>query len=391
MSPPLVPPADRLGQTKEYYFSRKLREIAQMRSQGLHVINLGIGSPDLPPPEAAIEKLVEVTQQGTAHAYQPYRGRPELRQAMCGWYDRYFQVSLDSEEEILPLIGSKEGIMHICMAFLNPGDEVLVPDPGYPTYRAASELAGAVVRNYKLSEKLGWLPDLNALSQTDLSGVKIMWINYPNMPTGAQATEEWFSKLLDWARKHEILLVNDNPYAFILTDRPLSVLSVPGAKDIALELNSLSKSHNLAGWRVGMLAGRKEYIQTVLRFKSNMDSGSFLGIQLAAVEALNQGPLWYERQNREYEQRRVIARQIMDVIGCSYQTDQVGLFVWARCPEGTDGYKLSDALLHDHHLFITPGGIFGPAGTKFLRISLCASTEVLHASLDRLTKVASAV
>ncbi|MEL7375871.1 MAG: aminotransferase class I/II-fold pyridoxal phosphate-dependent enzyme, partial [Bacteroidota bacterium] len=275
-------------------------------------------------------------------------------------------------------------IMHISMAFINPGDEVLVPDPGYPTYKAASELAGARVRTYPLSEKNGWLPDLEALDESDLSRVKIMWTNYPHMPTGAQANRAWFAKLIDWARKHRILLVNDNPYAFILTEQPLSLLSIPGAKDVAMELNSLSKSHNLAGWRVGMLAGRQEYIDSVLRFKSNMDSGSFLGTQLAAAQALNQGPIWYERQNAQYEQRRLVAWQILEAIGCEYRKDQAGLFVWARCPADENGYDLSDKLLHQNQVFITPGGIFGPAGHSYLRISLCASVSLLQEALSRL-------
>ncbi|MEM6398547.1 MAG: aminotransferase class I/II-fold pyridoxal phosphate-dependent enzyme [Bacteroidota bacterium] len=388
-APMIIPSSDRLGSTKEYYFSRKLREIAQLREQGHQVINLGIGSPDLPPPAAAIEQMIGTVQRDDAHAYQSYSGRPELRQAIAKWYNRYFGVSLDPANEVLPLIGSKEGIMHISMAFLNPGDEVLVPDPGYPTYRAAGELAGAHVRSYQLSDERSWLPDLDALSKTDLSKVKIMWVNYPHMPTGAQASLEWFIELVDWAREHSILLVNDNPYAFILTERPLSLLSVPSAKDVALELNSLSKSHNLAGWRVGMLLGRADLVQTVLRFKSNMDSGSFLGIQLAAVEALRQGPIWYERLNAKYTQRRILARQIMDTIGCTYKNEQAGLFVWSRCPKGIDGYSLSDRLLRAHGLFITPGGIFGPAGNDYLRISLCSSLEVLEESLDRLSSFKS--
>lgn len=380
----LIAPASRLGQTKEYYFSKKLREIDEMRQRGQDIINLGIGSPDLPPPIAAIEELIHTAKQDHTHAYQPYKGRPELRQAMSGWYAKYFRTSLDPKTEILPLIGSKEGIMHISMAFINPGDEVLVPDPGYPTYKAASELAGARVRTYPLSENNGWLPDLEALDESDLSRVKIMWTNYPHMPTGAQANRAWFAKLIDWARKHRILLVNDNPYAFILTEQPLSLLSIPGAKDVAMELNSLSKSHNLAGWRVGMLAGRQEYIDSVLRFKSNMDSGSFLGTQLAAAQALNQGPIWYERQNAQYEHRRLVAWQILEAIGCEYRKDQAGLFVWARCPADENGYDLSDKLLHQNQVFITPGGIFGPAGHSYLRISLCASVSLLQEALSRL-------
>lgn len=380
----VIPPSDRLGQTKEYYFSRKLREIAELKSRGHEIINLGIGSPDLPPPAAAVEQMIQTVERDDSHAYQSYSGRPELRQAMTEWYDRYFGVSLDPAHEVLPLIGSKEGIMHISMAFLNPGDEVLVPNPGYPTYRSATELAGGKVRSYQLSDTNDWLPNLDALAETDLSRVKIMWVNYPHMPTGAQASLQWFMKLVDWAREQRILLVNDNPYGFILTEQPLSLLSVPGANDVALELNSLSKSHNMAGWRVGMLLGRADYLQTVLRFKSNMDSGTFLGIQLAAVEALRQGPIWYERLNTKYIQRRLVAQQIVETIGCTYRADQAGLFVWSRCPSEYDGYTLSDRLLNEHDLFITPGGIFGSAGRDYLRISLCSSLEVLETALDRL-------
>ncbi|MEM7573920.1 MAG: aminotransferase class I/II-fold pyridoxal phosphate-dependent enzyme [Bacteroidota bacterium] len=381
----IIRPANRLGSTEEYYFSKKLREIAQLRAQGQDILNLGIGSPDLPPAPQVIDRLNEVSRQAQSHGYQSYIGRQELRQAMADWYLRYFGVQLDSSAgEILPLIGSKEGIMHISMAFLNPGDEVLVPNPGYPTYRSATELAGGVVRPYILEDENNWLPDLAALAKTDLSKVKIMWVNYPHMPTGTPADPAFFRELVDFALAHEILLVNDNPYAFILTEERHSLLAVAGAKQVVLELNSLSKAQNMAGWRIGMLAGAAEYLQTVLRFKSNMDSGKFLGLQLAAVEALQLGPEWYQQLNTTYRQRREIARQIMQRLDCDFRQDQVGLFIWAKVPQGKTGYELSDELLYDKQLFITPGGIFGNQGENYLRISLCSNQEQLLAALGRI-------
>lgn len=381
----IIRPAKRLGSTEEYYFSRKLREIAQLRAQGQDILNLGIGSPDLPPAPQVIDRLNEVSRQANSHGYQSYIGRQELRQAMADWYLRYFGVQLDSNGgEVLPLIGSKEGIMHISMAFLNPGDEVLVPNPGYPTYRSATELAGGVVRPYILEDENNWLPDLAALANTDLSKVKIMWVNYPHMPTGTPADPAFFRELVDFALAHEILLVNDNPYAFILTEERHSLLAVAGAKRVVLELNSLSKAQNMAGWRIGMLAGAAEYLQTVLRFKSNMDSGKFLGLQLAAVEALQLGPDWYQQLNSTYRQRREIARQIMYRLDCDFRQDQVGLFIWAKVPAGKTGYDLSDELLYDKQLFITPGGIFGDQGENYLRISLCSNQQQLSEALRRI-------
>ncbi len=381
---PILPVSDRLGETQEYYFSSKLREIATLRAQGRDILNLGIGSPDLPPAPEVIAALTASAERPDAHGYQPYTGRPELREAFASWYRRFFDVELDPATELLPLMGSKEGIMHISMAFLNPGDEVLIPNPGYPTYRSATELAGGTVRTYDLSEDTGWLPDLDALSDQGLDGVKIMWINYPHMPTGAAAPPDFFPRLVDFARHHRILLVNDNPYAFILTDTVQSLLCIPGAKEVALELSSLSKAQNMAGWRVGVLAGAAPYLQTVLRFKSNMDSGMFLPVQQAATVALSLGQDWYDRLNATYRERRTIALQIMDALDCSYQRDQVGLFVWAKTPPGTDGYRTCDRALYDHDVFITPGGIFGSAGEDYVRISLCSSVEVLRQALVRL-------
>ncbi|WP_420460631.1 pyridoxal phosphate-dependent aminotransferase [Neolewinella sp.] len=381
---PILPVSDRLGETEEYYFSSKLREIAALRAQGRDILNLGIGSPDLPPAPQVIAALTASAGLPDAHGYQPYTGRPELRAAFASWYRRFFHVDLDPATELLPLMGSKEGIMHISMAFLNPGDEVLIPNPGYPTYRSATELAGGTVRTYDLNEDSGWLPDLDALSDQGLDRVKIMWVNYPHMPTGAAAPFDFFTRLVDFARHHRILVVNDNPYAFILTDRVQSLLSVPGAREVALELSSLSKAQNMAGWRVGVLAGAAAYLQTVLRFKSNMDSGMFLPVQQAATVALGLGQDWYDRLNATYRKRRTVALQIMDVLDCSYSHNQVGLFVWAKTPPGTDGYRTCDRALYDYDVFITPGGIFGSAGDNYVRISLCSPVEVLQQALIRL-------
>lgn len=385
---PVIPVSDRLGQTEEYYFSKKLREIAQLRTAGKDILNLGIGSPDLPPAPEVIAALVQSARRTDTHGYQPYTGRPELRQAFANWYERFFDVRLDPATEILPLMGSKEGIMHISMAFLNPGDEVLVPNPGYPTYRSATELADATVRNYTLSATNGWLPDLKTLESQGLERVKIMWVNYPHMPTGASAPPEFYPRLVAFARRHGILLVNDNPYAFILTDAVQSLLSVPGASEVALELSSLSKAQNMAGWRVGVLAGAAAYLKTVLRFKSNMDSGMFLPVQQAATVALGLGREWYDRLNATYRDRRELAYAIMDTLGCTYSRDQVGLFVWARVPADADGYRTCDRALYQHDVFITPGGIFGSAGEDYVRISLCSPAGILQQALQRLGGVA---
>ena len=382
---PILPVSDRLGETQEYYFSSKLRELAELRAAGHDILNLGIGSPDLPPAPEVVAALTHTAQRPDTHGYQPYTGRPELRQAFADWYARYFRVDLDPATELLPLMGSKEGIMHISMTFLNPGDEVLIPNPGYPTYRSATELAGGAVRPYELSDATDWLPDLNTLSQQDLSRVKLMWLNYPHMPTGAAAPPDFFARLVAFARRHRILLINDNPYAFILTDRVQSLLSVPGAREVALELSSLSKAQNMAGWRVGVLAGAAHYLQSVLRFKSNMDSGMFLPVQQAATVALGLGPEWYEQLNATYRERRHVALNIMDALHCTYRNDQVGLFLWAKTPAGTTGYTVCDRALYEHDVFLTPGGIFGSAGEAYVRISLCSPVPILQQALHRLT------
>lgn len=381
----IIPASSRLGEVKEYYFSRKLREIAHLRANGIDVINLGIGSPDLSPHPAVIKCLQEESGKTSNHAYQSYIGLPELRTAFSDWYEQFFAVNLDPSSEILPLIGSKEGIMHISMAFLNKGDEVLVPNPGYPTYSSATRLAGGSVRAYELKESNNWLPDLDRLSNTDLSKVKLMWVNYPQMPTGATATIELFKDLIAFAKKHSILIINDNPYAFILNDDPLSILSVDGAKEVALELNSLSKAHNMAGWRVGMLAGAKAYLDVVMRFKSNMDSGMFKPVQLAAAKALQLPQRWYDQQNETYYARKKVAQQIMKALKCRYDEKQVGLFVWAKIPPFyQNAYELSKQVLDDNAVFITPGGIFGTAGEQYIRISLCSSINVLQSALNRI-------
>ncbi len=386
----IIQPAGRLGEVKEYYFATKLREIARLRREGKDVLNLGIGSPDLPPSEAALDTLHAASKDHHNHGYQSYTGLPELRRAFAEWYRQYFRVVLDPETEVLPLIGSKEGIMHISMTYLEAGDEVLIPNPGYPTYRAVSNLTGATVREYRLEEKRGWQPDLAALAQTDLSRVKIMWLNYPNMPTGARADEAFFAELVEFARQNAILLVNDNPYAFILSEAPVSLLRTPGAMDVALELNSLSKAHNMAGWRVGMLAGRGDYLKQVLRFKSNMDSGMFKPVQLAAARALQNPPEWYRRLNAVYRERRGKVYELLDRLGCVYDRDQVGMFVWAKVPDHyRSGYELSDEVLYDAHVFITPGGIFGSQGERYVRASLCSDGRFYEEAIRRVEKVRS--
>ncbi|MGD0583577.1 MAG: aminotransferase class I/II-fold pyridoxal phosphate-dependent enzyme [Bacteroidales bacterium] len=374
-----VKPADRACSVQEYYFSSKLRQIDDMRRSGIDVINLGIGSPDQPPSEKTIKRLSEEAFKPSVHGYQSYSGSPVLRKAFAGWYLKYFNVGLDPEGEILPLMGSKEGIMHISMAFVNPGDEVLVPDPGYPTYSSATTLAGGILRTYDLLEKNRWLPDLSRIEQSGIEKVKLMWINYPHMPSGAKANRDIFEKLVLFADRHEILLCNDNPYSFILNKEYLSILSTDGAKETAIELNSLSKSHNMAGWRIGMAASNREYISTVLRVKSNMDSGMFLPMQLAAAEALENPESWYEGINSIYRERRIIAEGIMKVLGCTFDREQTGLFLWGRLPESSvDCEKFSDDLLLKSGVFITPGFIFGKNGHGYIRISLCSKAELLE-------------
>ncbi|SFW51080.1 pyridoxal phosphate-dependent aminotransferase [Chitinophaga sancti] len=380
--------AKRLQQTEEYYFSKKLREIDEMNRAGAKVINLGIGSPDLPPHPSVIEALTENAHRPDTHAYQGYKGIPALRQAMAGWYQRYYSVSLDPEKEVLPLIGSKEGIMHICMTYLQEGDEALVPNPGYPTYRSAVNLSGATVRDYDLEEKNGWLPDLDALAKTDLSKVKLMWVNYPHMPTGARFNTAFAEKLIRFANDHNILICHDNPYSFILNAQPQSLLQTPGAKDVVLELNSLSKSSNMAGWRVGMLVGKQEWINEVLRFKSNMDSGMFQPLQMAAVKALELGPEWYAELNQIYTGRRKKVFELLELLNCTFDRDQVGLFVWAKIPAGAkDGFTVTDEILQKAQVFITPGGIFGSNGNGYIRVSLCKDEKVFDEVLQRIRAI----
>lgn len=375
----------RLKGIGEYYFSQKLREIDELNKQGKQVINLGIGSPDLPPHPDVIRVLQEESAKPQVHSYQSYKGSPVLRKAMSDWYLNWYGVDLDPDTEILPLIGSKEGIMHCCMTWLDKGDEVLVPDPGYPTYRSAVQLAGAVARTYTLSRKNNFRPDLKKLQKEKLKKVKLMFLNYPQMPTGQLPSREMFEELVAFASKHGILLVHDNPYSFILNEKPMSLLSVPGAKECAVELNSLSKSHHMAGWRVGMLSGAAERIAEVLRFKSNMDSGMFLPVQLAAARALELGKEWQEQVNAVYRERRVKVFTLLDLLGCGYSSEQAGLFVWARIPKGiNDGFAMSDDLLNSSSVFITPGGIFGDAGKKYIRISLCAPVEKLAEATHRI-------
>ena len=388
-----VVPAERISKVEEYYFSIKLKEIAKMNAEGAGVINLGIGSPDMPPTLKVREMLAKSAMEENVHGYQPYVGIPQLREAFAAWYRRYYSVELDPSNEILPLMGSKEGVMHISMAFVNPGDKVLVPDPGYPTYTSASKLVGAEIVTYDLTEENHWWPDFDALERMDLEGVKIMWTNYPNMPTGAKATPELYQKLVDFGRKHRILIVNDNPYSFILCGKPLSILAAKGSEECCLELNSLSKAHNMSGWRIGMVGGAPEYIAEVLKVKSQMDSGMFKPLQLAAVEALNQSPEWFEELNSEYVRRRVAAGRIFKTLGAVYDHDTAGLFLWGRVPSEyagngmTAGEVLSERILRQAGVFITPGFIFGKNGNDYIRISLCAKPEVLERANKKIERV----
>jgi len=387
-----VEPADRTLTVQEYYFSQKLRQIDQMRKAGASIISLGIGSPDQAPSENTVRRLIDESTKSTSHGYQSYIGIPELRQAFAGWYKKYFGVELNPDNEILPLMGSKEGIMHISMAFVNQGDEVLIPDPGYPTYSSVTNLVGGKVRYYELDEKTGWMPDLKALELLDLGKVKLMWVNYPHMPTGTKGSVKLFENLVAFADAHSILLCNDNPYSFILNKDYQSILSVDGAKEVALELNSLSKSHNMAGWRIGMVAGHSEYLKSILRVKSNMDSGMFLPIQKAAVEALNNPQDWYEQINTVYEKRRKTVEEIMDILGCQYDKNQVGLFVWGRIPESiTSCEEYVEEILNKAGVFITPGFIFGSRGERYIRISLCASADLLEEAKNRISSYAEYV
>jgi aspartate/methionine/tyrosine aminotransferase len=375
----------RVNSVDEYYFSLKLKEIAAMNLAGKQVINLGIGSPDLPPPVQAVETLREHALRADEHGYQPYTGIPELRRAFSSWYKSWYHVGLNPDTEIQPLIGSKEGILHISLAFLNPGDGVLIPNPGYPTYTSVSRLTGARPVSYELKKELGWHPDLEALEQTDLSGVKLMWVNYPNMPTGAGATMELFEKLVAFGRRHGIVVVNDNPYSFILNSNPLSILSIPGAKDVCIEMNSLSKSHNMPGWRMAMLASNARFVQWILKVKSNVDSGQFKPMQYAAATALKASGEWYEGMNNVYRNRREQAGRIMDALHCRYEENQAGLFLWGEIPgEAESSAALADKILYGANVFITPGFIFGTAGERYIRISLCCKKEILQEALNRI-------
>lgn len=385
-----ITPADRVGSVQEYYFSKKLKEVAEMNAAGKNVISLGVGSPDLPPSEQTVRALCEDAVKADAHGYQPYVGIADLRNGFADWYRRWYQVELDPKTEIQPLIGSKEGILHISMAFLNPGDGVLVPNPGYPTYSSVSKLVGANLISYELKKELGWQPDFEALEQTDLSGVKLMWTNYPNMPTGANASRELYEKIVDFGRRHQIVICNDNPYSFILNEHPISILSVPGAKDICIELNSMSKAHNMPGWRMGMLASNAQFVQWILKVKSNIDSGQFRPMQKAAVEALKAPKEWYDQMNRVYRSRRDLAGQILHTLGCAYDENQVGMFLWGRIPETAEGSEaVANKVLYEANVFVTPGFIFGSCGERYIRISLCCKNEALQEALNRIQAVFS--
>lgn len=382
-----VKPADRVLSVQEYYFSRKQKEVAKLNEEGNDIISLAIGSPDMPPSKQTIDKLCEVANDPNAHGYQPTVGTFELRQAMANFYKKWYGVDLDPKTDIQPLIGSKEGILHVTLAFVNPGEEVLVPDPGYPTYTSLSKILGAKIVNYNLCEDNGWQPDFEELETKDLSHVKLMWTNYPNMPTGGNARMETYERLVEFARKHDIVVVNDNPYSFILNDHPISLLQVPGAKDCCIEFNSMSKSFNMPGWRVGMCASNPTFISWILKIKSNIDSGTFRGIQLAAAEAYNTNtPEWHHEYNVEtYQRRRNIAEKIMATLGCSFDPKQVGMFLWGKIPEKyADVEDLTEKVLHEAKVFITPGFIFGKNGKRYIRISLCAKDAKIEEALSRI-------
>ena len=383
-----IQPANRLANVSEYYFSRKLKEVAQMNAEGKNVISLGIGSPDMPPSEETVQVLCEQAKRPDVHGYQPTVGIPELRKAMADWYKRWYHVDLDPATEIQPLIGSKEGILHVTLALVNPGDQVLVPNPGYPTYTSLNKILGSEIVNYNLCEDNHWQPDFDELEKMDLSRVKIMWTNYPNMPTGANATMELYEKLVNFARRHNIVIVNDNPYSFILNKKPLSILNVPGAKECCIEFNSMSKSHNMPGWRIGMLASNAEFVQWILKVKSNIDSGMFRAMQLAAATALEAETDWYEGNNKNYRNRRHLAGEIMKALGCTYDEKQVGMFLWGKIPASCkDVEELTEKVLHEARVFITPGFIFGSNGARYIRISLCCKDNKLAEALERIKRI----
>ena len=382
-----IKPASRLDAVQEYYFSRKLKEVARLNAEGQDIISLAIGSPDQPPSPQTIDKLCEVAYDPSAHGYQPTMGTMELRKAMADFYHRWYGVEVDAASEVQPLIGSKEGILHITLAFVNPGDEVLVPNPGYPTYTSLSKILGAKVVNYNLDEDNGWQPDFEELERRDLSRVKLMWTNYPNMPTGGDARMETYRKLVDFARRHDIVVVNDNPYSFILNEHPLSLLQVEGAKDCCIELNSMSKGYNMPGWRVGMCVSNPQFISWILKIKSNIDSGTFRGLQLAAAEALTTNTEeWHREYNiNVYRRRREIAERIMQALGCTYDDSQVGMFLWGKIADKYDNAEqLTERVLHEARVFITPGFIFGSNGERYVRISLCAQDDKMQEALRRI-------
>lgn len=380
----MIQPAKRLDSVQEYYFSKKLREVRELLAAGKPIINMGIGSPDLQPPSNVIEAIQHSLQDATAHKYQSYQGLPALRSAISAFYFDKFGVQTNSETEVLPLMGSKEGIMHISMAFLNEGDQALIPNPGYPTYTSVTKLVGATPLFYDLNAANNWQPDFEALEKNDLTKVKIMWVNYPHMPTGTNAIKSTFEKLIAFGKKHQILIVNDNPYSFILNETPKSLLQVDGAKDIALELNSLSKTFNMAGWRVGMVLGNQNYINQILKVKSNMDSGMFYGIQKGAIAALQLDDAWFLAQNKIYKERRDLVWQLADKLNCTYDKKATGLFVWAKVPEGKKSEAVTDTILYENDIFITPGTVFGSQGECYIRFSLCVTSAIIKEAIARI-------
>lgn len=385
-----VHPATRLSNVQEYYFSRKLKEVARLNAEGRDIISLAIGSPDMPPSQRTVERLCEVASQPEAHGYQPTMGTPELRQAMADFYARWYGVDVDAQTEVLPLIGSKEGILHVTLAFVNPGEEVLVPNPGYPTYTSLSKILGAKVVSYDLREDNAWQPDFDELERMDLSNVKLMWTNYPNMPTGGNAQRETYERLVDFALRHNIVVVNDNPYSFILNEHPMSIMQVEGARECCIEFNSMSKSHNMPGWRVGMCIANPTFTSWILKIKSNVDSGTFRGIQLAAAAALTENtPEWHREANiTTYRRRRDKAERMMTTLGCTYDPQQVGMFLWGRIPDAYDGCEqLTERVLDEARVFITPGFIFGSNGNRYVRISLCAKDEKMDEALERMRRI----
>ena len=383
-----IQPANRVSQVKEYYFSKKLKEVAKMNAEGANIISLGIGSPDLLPSAATLEALHEDSLRADANGYQPYVGIAPFRKAYSEWYKEWYGVELNPDTEMQPLIGSKEGILHITLAFVNPGDKVLVPDPGYPTYSSVSSLAEAEVIKYDLTYENDWMPDFEALEKTDLSGVKLMWVNYPHMPTGKKATPELYKKIVEFGKKHNIVIVNDNPYSFILNDNPLSILSIEGAKDICVELNSMSKSHNMPGWRLGIACSNPEFIQWILRVKSHIDSGIYRPLQIAATEALKNTKEWHNANNEIYSRRRKKAEEIMELLDCSFDHNQAGMFLWGKIPDSYENVEeLTELILHKAKVFITPGMICGTHGERFIRISLCAHEEILQGAVARVKRV----